>query len=961
MFSGTVNLETLFYRYQDSKQKSIGDPNGVDSLINEVNKRAKDRLLNNDGTLIQKAESLQELIFMQMQGVEITWADFPISEIMMSENYSVKLMSYIAASQFWSPGSEVVMMIVSCINKDLLGTDPLRKSLALTLIPLISNSQFAEDVVANVAKNFNNPRNDIRQKAIACFYQLCYKYPACLPAGFKAINAKEVLADKDTPIGVVNTILTLLNELCHHKPSNFALFIPTLSKFFLQPGGSPWVLVRTLSIVNTISSSLEPSESQALGRKIMSQISEVLDTASSASVVFEVIKLICTIPINHRALVRAAAERAQSFIENSDPNLRYLGLISMTRLMQLDQKIIAHHREVISNCLQSDDQTCVIIAVDLLQSIASRKNIGDIVINLVSQIELRTPGSVRDTLVSRVIEICSHDDYERISDFEWYVNVLFEMQSYGVENKEISEQVLVIALRVESVRPVLVNEMLEFMKDPNIGDTHFIIAAAFILGEYSDDHSTQAFHLLLSSKVVSMSAPAQASCLQNAFKLYAKSKNEETFKELGGILLRVLPLFTSSRFTEVQERAAMFSSLVNIFQDSAQLETIGSLYSQPLKAISSTAQSKVPIPKSLDLATPIIDLDAPEPIFSFDEPEEESLSTNGSKSIFLLQPSKSKKPVDKKPSNVVVMSGNLGLDVQPKKRRMQPIEQNPVKLMPVEGLDEVTNSKKQTPKSPISKIEFNPVSKGIDTLPEIKPYSQDELIAKQNRQLLGSVKNAEPSSPVARNDVFREVGDNQGLGIAVLDITSRPNGLEILISVVNTSLVPISAIEFTLDDSATQCLRQELLPNDSVKHKLIYKSQPVLEPKIVKLTAIPTGGAGEMLRGKLRIIPTMFMSPGKSSDFNEALTQTTQRLQHLFEKQIQVQPTIQKLAGIIHGTIVKTEIDTKKVIGVYSTLLSNKVVLLLYKKNDDFVVEICTTDEKLSKVIQSLIKQTPFD
>ena len=957
MFSGTISLESFFNKYQVAKQKgntgSIGS-DGIDSFISDSVKRAKDRLLSNQGTDIQKAESLQELLFLQMQGLEINWADFPISEIMMSDNYSVKLLSYLAASQFWAPGSDVIMMVVSCINKDLLGADPLKKSLSLTLIPLIATAQFAEDIVANVAKNFNNPRNDIRQKAITCFYQLCFKYPSCLPAGFKAINVKEVLSDKDSPIGVVQAILTLLNELCTHRPSNFQTFLPTLTKFFLQPGGSPWVLVRTLSIVNTITSSLDPNDAQLFGKKITSQISEVLDTASSASVVFEVIKLICSIPINHRALLRSAAERAQSFIENTDPNLRYLGLISMTRLMQLDQKIISHHREVITNSLQSDDQTCVIIAVDLLQSIASRKNIADIVLNLVQQIENRSPGIVRDALVSRVIEICSYEDYERITDFEWYINVLFEIQSFGVESKELSDQLLAISLRVESVRETIINELIDFMKDPNVNDTNLIITAAFVLGEYSTEKiSLEAFELLLSPKISSISPSAQASCIQNAFKIYAKSPSIEISKKCGQILLERLHQFTSSRHTEVQERATMFSALVSIFQQSPDIEAIQSLYSIPMKAISSTAQSKVKIPSTLDLSTPIIDLEAPETIFKLDDLDEEiELTNESSRSMFLLQPSKNKKN-DNKPTSIF---GNSTQET--KKRRLQPLENKKTILAPLEDSDNKPKSKIKQSISPISQIDFDFKTKGSDILPELKPYSQDDLIAKQNRQMLGSskVQKQEINSIINKGEIFREIGESTGISVVISDIQPRSNGLDIFMNIINISSMPISAIEFTLDDHSPQCLRQEIPPNENIKHKLIYKTQTIYEPKIIKLTVLPTGGAGEMLRGKIRITPLMFQKNPKISDFETSLNESKYTTNLELGTKLFIQPTIKLISEFINGITLKKELDGKKVVAIFSKSDNDSIILLLHKDEEKFVLTLMTTNQKLTTFMEIELK-----
>jgi hypothetical protein len=83
--------------------------------------------------------------------------------------------------------------------------------------------------------------------------------------------------------------------------------------------------------------------------------------------------------MSNRVLVNTAADGAEQFISNPDPNLRYLGLISITRLMRFSKATISLHRETLASCLESDDQMHVFIAVDLLESIVRAALIGDVV------------------------------------------------------------------------------------------------------------------------------------------------------------------------------------------------------------------------------------------------------------------------------------------------------------------------------------------------------------------------------------------------------------------------------------------------------------------------------------------------------------------------------------------------------------------------------------------------------
>ena len=89
------------------------------------------------GTPMQKADTLQEMIFLQMQGVDMSWLDFHISNLMPNDDISIKTMAYTAASSLWEPETPAIFMSTNCIKLDLCSSEPLNKILALSLIPQI--------------------------------------------------------------------------------------------------------------------------------------------------------------------------------------------------------------------------------------------------------------------------------------------------------------------------------------------------------------------------------------------------------------------------------------------------------------------------------------------------------------------------------------------------------------------------------------------------------------------------------------------------------------------------------------------------------------------------------------------------------------------------------------------------------------------------------------------------------
>ena len=971
-------VDSLVIKFSEARQKSFKtnatneDLSPLESLVSEVLKRAKNRLLNHEGTSIQKAESLQELLFLQTQGVSVKWADFAISEIMMTDNYSVKLMAYLAASQFWEPEGDVVMMVTQCINKDLTGPDKMKKSLALSLIPIIATSQFAESVVSNVSANFTSQYEDIRQKSITCFFKLCLKFPECLPAGIKAMNIKQILSDRTDSNGVICSILSLLNELVYHCPSTFKSLLPTIIQFFQEAGGSPWILVRALSIVSNVAVTLEKQALEKFNNKITSLISELLDSTSAPSVIYEVIRLVCTLKMSNREVIRTAAERAQSFIVNDDPNLKYLGLISMTRLMKLNQSIIQLHSQVLQDCLGSEDETCLFIAVDLLESIVTRKTIGNIVLSLVEQVESRKEIHIREALVQRIISICKYgeeSEYERFTDYEWYVNVLLTLHSYGIKSKILSDELLTMALRARVTRPTLVSEMIDYMEQLNPNETEFIETAAFIIGEYStdiDDHEEEeneetqqerGFNCLISDSILRVDPSAQAACLQNAFKIYAKSQTQDELKRRSAVLLEKLPLYSASRFTEVQERATMLIALVNIFSESNDIEALTSLYSIPLPAVDSSAQSKVMIPSSLDIATPIVELDPKSNGFDLDFEEDNFENDSFSLSHpFTLQPRNHNILLPRKEEQKEEKTEQSSPDKKKNRRLLLKSEPEDA-LLPCEGEVPLSQQKVINGMSdPLAKVDIN--SHTNTSLPEVKPYSQNELLKQQNRSTLSKKRILNPS--IVQEDIFKQVGQTEGISIMFTQIV--PNSkceLEISLELSNQSNSTISVIEFNLDDLKPQVLKQEIQPKENKPITLYYKNPgSPSETRIVKVSVIPTGGSGEVIRGKLRISPTLYLKKADSDKFNEFMKECNSEGSIQVPIESTITQTINKYNSVIKGTIVKETVDGKKVIALISCFENDFSVVSLFSPISSSTLSLIvkTTNDSVTNAIIEEIK-----
>lgn len=285
---------------------------------------------------------------------------------------------------------------------------------------------------------------------------------------------------------------------------------------------------------------------------------------------------------NHSASIQLCVQKLRILIEDSDQNLKYLGLLAMSKILKTHPKSVQAHKDLILACLDDKDESIRLRALDLLYGMVSKKNLMEIVNKLLGHME-RAEGSVyRDELLLKVIEICSQDSYQHVTNFEWYLTVLVELiqlESSSKHGSVIAEQLLDVTIRVEIVRKFSVNEMANlidgFVCTSQTSTMYEVLyAAAWIIGEFGDnlENSDTALKMLLKERPM-LPGHIQAVFVQNSIKLFVHlleksidDSNVDGVKTIVDVMDQKLPQFISSGDIEVQERASSTLTIVHIIK-----------------------------------------------------------------------------------------------------------------------------------------------------------------------------------------------------------------------------------------------------------------------------------------------------------------------------------------------------------------------------------------------------------
>lgn len=486
-----------------------------------------------------KANAVAKLTYIQMLGYDISWAAFNIIEVMSSERFTHKRIGYLAASQCFSMDTEVLMLTINMIRRDLCSRNMYETGCAMSGMSCFVSNEIGRELFNDVNRLFSSTKPYLRKKAVLLMYKILIEFPDTISEVLPKLEEK--LEDPDQ--GVQSSVINVICELARKNPSDFLNLEGILYKL-MENSSNNWMLIKIIKLFGALTP-LEPR----MGEKIIVPLENLAHDTSAMSVLYETISTMmailasptCKIPKARASAYRQlCVQKLRIFIEDSDQNLKYLGLLAMKKMLHIHPKSVRAHQDIILTCLEDKDESIRLRALDLLYGMVSKDNLttqaGDgIVDRLMKHVSYPKMGNkFRDEIVSKVIDICSRNDYFYISNFDWYITVLVTLASIegGTSHGNmIASQVLDVALRVKEVRPYAVKQMAAILNHTDKFSTTFSVsevlyAAAWICGEYSDtltDKTETMYNLL---RATGFESYIIAIFVQNACKIFSRIAHE---------------------------------------------------------------------------------------------------------------------------------------------------------------------------------------------------------------------------------------------------------------------------------------------------------------------------------------------------------------------------------------------------------------------------------------------------
>uniref|UniRef100_A0A158Q7G9 Adaptin_N domain-containing protein n=1 Tax=Elaeophora elaphi TaxID=1147741 RepID=A0A158Q7G9_9BILA len=608
-----------------------------------------------------KANAIEKLAYLQMMGYDISWASFNIIEVMASTKFTEKRIGYMAASQCFHDGTDVLMLTTNLIRKDLHSAIMYETGIALGAFSCFVTLDLARDLTSDVVNLLSSSRPYVRKRCVLLLYKIFLKYPDSLRPTFPRL--KEKLEDPDP--GVQSAAVNVICELARKNPKNYLTLAPVFFKL-MTTSSNNWMLIKIIKLFGALVP-LEPR----LGKKLLEPLTNLINrlvlfifvialgvnsalcllkitviknlsiqemtifSTSAMSLLYECINTVIAVlisissgvPGDHTASIQLCVQKLGVLIEDSDQNLKYLGLLAMGKILQTHPKAVQAHKDIVLRCLDDRDESIRLRALDLLYGMVSKRNIMEIVRKLMDHVDAAEGSYYRDELLSRIIAICSYNNYQYITNFEWYISVLVELTKVeGTKHGTmIAEQMLDVSVRVQSIRHFSVSQMALLVENAHLllagsaqhrsNMCEVLLAAAWICGEYCEHlcNVQGVLEAMLKAKIPIMPGHILSVYMQNIAKLYAvlltraEADNDwDGIDSLDNLVLSKLPQFVLADHLEAQERACTFLAVLKIIERfHSNHEKIGEdfakLFEGELNPVAAKAQKKVPVPEGLDL------------------------------------------------------------------------------------------------------------------------------------------------------------------------------------------------------------------------------------------------------------------------------------------------------------------------------------------------------------------------
>ncbi|XP_011088827.1 AP-2 complex subunit alpha-1 [Sesamum indicum] len=551
----------------------------VDKELGNIRTRFK----NEKGlTPYEKKKYVWKMLYIYMLGYDVDFGHMEAVSLISAPKYPEKQVGYIVTSCLLNENHDFLRLAINTVRNDIIGRNETFQCLALTLVGNIGGREFAESLAPDVQKLLisSSCRPLVRKKAALCLLRLYRKNPDVVNVDGWSDRMTQLLDERD--LGVLTSSMSLLVALVSNNHEAYWSCLPKCVKILERLAKnqdvpqeytyygipSPWLQVKTMRALqyfptvedpNTRRSLFEVLQRILMGTDVVKNVNK---NNASHAVLFEALALVMHLDAEKEMMSQCVALLGK-FIAVREPNIRYLGLENMTRMLMVTdvQDIIKRHQAQIITSLKDPDISIRRRALDLLYGMCDVSNAKDIVEELLQYL------SSADFAMREELSLKAAILAEKFApDLSWYVDVILQLidKAGDFVSDDIWFRVVQFVTNNEDLQPYAALKAREYLDKPAIHET-MVKVSAYILGEYSHllarrpgCSPREIFHII-HEKLPTVSTSTIPILLSTYAKILMHSQPPD--QELRKQILAIFNKYESCIDAEIQQRAVEYHAL----------------------------------------------------------------------------------------------------------------------------------------------------------------------------------------------------------------------------------------------------------------------------------------------------------------------------------------------------------------------------------------------------------------
>lgn len=358
----------------------------------------------------QMRELIIRMMYCEMLGHRVEFGYIHAVNMTQRPALTEKRTGYLATTLFLDSSSELLILLVNTLQKDLKSTNKWEVCAALSAAGRLVGADTIEAVLKLVKDLVQHKEAHVRKKVLIALHGFLQKSPESLqgcvdifkrslsdrdPSVMAAgLNGLFDLAKKDprTYTSVVPSVVVILKQVVERR-------LPTAYDYHKMP--APWLQIKLLKLLAILgyANQRASEEMYEVLRQTM-QASE-LKTTIGYAVMFECIKTIAKI-YPQEQLLAAAAENTSRFMTSENRNLRYIGIDALSAIVSVNPEHAKEHQMVVVDCLEDPDDTFRRKTLDLLFAMTNAQNAEFVVARMSGYLEAASDEFLKRDFVGKI-------------------------------------------------------------------------------------------------------------------------------------------------------------------------------------------------------------------------------------------------------------------------------------------------------------------------------------------------------------------------------------------------------------------------------------------------------------------------------------------------------------------------------------------------------------------------------